>query len=495
MSGITSRFQVHASTTPERPALVFERDRLLWGDLVPILDRIGAWIAGRAPPGGAIALHQPNSPGLALLFLAAARSGRVAQVLDPDWPLETARAVLGGLAPALTVTADRFLVGPNAIVLDPQLPFGAVADALGAPSRPGLKAEPAPDGSFYVGFTSGSTGHPKGYRRSHGSWVESFRADAAEFGIGGDDVVLAPGSLTHSLFLYALANGLHVGATVVFCRGFRPNRVLRLLRAQGVTVVYGVPTQMRLVLEAGAGERPFDSVRWVLSSGAKWFSDTMPDVRRLFPGARFAEFYGASELSFVTVARDDEPVPQASVGRAFPGVEISVRDRRGRRMAQGRIGLVFVASPLLFSGYALAGEDDLLRAGEAISVGDLGFLDESGYLHLVGRAKRMIVTSGKNLYPEEIERVLERHPAVEAAAVLGAPDARRGERIVALLSLRPGPRPSRAALIASARAALPLYKVPRRYGFVAEWPRTRSEKSDFAALRGLWQSGDYEVLV
>jgi long-chain acyl-CoA synthetase len=497
MSAVTAAIPAHAQNSPDRPALVFEQDRMAWRDLARALDRIAGHIAVRVPEGGGVALHLPNSPALALLVLGTAHAGREAQVLDPDWPLETTRAVLADLAPAVTITADRRLADSGVLVLDnPLAPFAAIAEVLGAPRQTEARPQPAGHVPFYVGFTSGSTGRPKGYRRHHRSWTESFRAGAAEFGIGPDDVVLAPGALTHSLFLYAMVDGLHAGATVVLCRRFRPTSIVRLTREHRATVLYGVPTHLRLVLEAAqaAGMPRLEHVRWVLSSGAKWFADAMPDLRRLFPAARFAEFYGASELSFVTVARDDEPVPDGSVGRAFAGVTISVRDRRGRRLPPGRIGLVFVDSPLVFSGYALGGEEDVFRVGRAISVGDLGHLDADGFLHLAGRSKRMIVSAGKNLYPEEIERVLEQHATIAAAAVFGMPDAKRGERLVALVSVQPEARLSRATLIAYARGRLPLYKVPRAYGVVADWPRTRSGKSDFPALHRLWCQGAFERL-
>jgi long-chain acyl-CoA synthetase len=249
-----------------------------------------------------------------------------------------------------------------------------------------------------------------------------------------------------------------------------------------------------MILDAATRERALTSVRWVLSSGAKWFADALPALRHLFPAARFAEFYGASELSFVTVAKHDQAVPPGSVGRAFSGVTLSIRDRAGRRLPTGRVGRVFVESPLVFMGYAVGGEHDLYRAGDALSVGDRGFLDDNGFLYLVGREGRMIVTSGKNVFPEEIERTLETHPALAAAAVLGLPDARRGERLLALVSLRPNARVRRAQLVAHLRPALPLAKVPRAYAAVAPWPRTSSGKSDFAALARLWAAGKCEPL-
>jgi long-chain acyl-CoA synthetase len=494
-TAVTANIARHAARTPARAALVVGQDHVSWRDLSAAIERLAAHIAARTPAGAGVALHLPNGPALALMVLAVARAGREAQVLDAAWPAALTRRTVAALRPALIVTTDARLKGRrNAVVLAGALPFARVAAALGAPARYLPVQQPADGLPFYVGFTSGSTGTPKGYRRDHHSWVESFRGDEMEFGLGPGDVVLAPGALAHSLFLYAMVHGLHAGAPVVLCRRFRPAAIPALVRRHGVTVLYGVPTHLRLILEAAARERPLKSVRWVLSSGAKWFADALPDLRRLFPWARFAEFYGASELSFVTVAKDGERVPAGSVGRAFPGVTITIRDRAGRRLPPGRVGRVFVASPLVFSGYAVGGDDDLYRAGDAVSVGDRGRLDAKGFLYLEGREKRMIVTSGKNIFPEEVERALETHAAVAAAAVLGLADAKRGERMVALLRLRRSARVRAAQLIAHLRRTLPLYKVPRVYAVVGAWPRTLSGKSGFAALRRLWTAGAWERL-
>ena len=192
---------------------------------------------------------------------------------------------------------------------------------------------------------------------------------------------------------------------------FRPDAVVRLIEGERATVLYTVPTQLQLTIKA-AGDAPLSSMRRILSSGAKWPAGQRELLRRTFPNARFAEFYGASETSFMTVAKADEGGPEASVGRAFSGALITIRDRAGRSRPAGKTGYVFVESPFLFMNYACGESSDLLRQGEAISVGDIGFLDTQGFLHLVGRASRKIVTSGKNVYPEEIERVLECHPAV-----------------------------------------------------------------------------------
>ncbi|MEW6641409.1 MAG: AMP-binding protein [Pseudomonadota bacterium] len=486
---VTAALAGHAARMPHRDALVFEDQRLSWQALNVTIDRLAAVVIAATPPASGVALHLPTGPALALLVLAVARAGREAQVLDSEWPAAMTRATLAQLAPAWTVSTDIALAGPQVTVLDdPFLPAASLLSVLGAPSDVSSVAEPDDLLPFYVGFTSGSTGEPKGYRRHHRSWTESFRHDAIEFGIGAVDVVLAPGTLTHSLFLYALMHGLHAGARVVLCRRFRPDVVTRLIADEQASVLYGVPTQFQLVADA-AGERTFAAPRWLLSSGAKSSPELRGQLLARFPQARFAEFYGASETSFITVAKADDDVPAGSVGRAFSGATITIRDSAGRALSAGRIGYVFVASPFLFMAYACGESADLLHHGDAVSVGDIGFLDARGFLHLVGRAGRKIVTSGKNVYPEEIERVLERHPAVATAAVLGVDDARRGERLMALLQLRADAAVTSAELIMHARRALPLTKVPRVYATVADWPLTRSGKTDFEALRAVVGAG------
>jgi long-chain acyl-CoA synthetase len=496
---VTAALSIHAQRSPGVVALAFERHRISWLRLDQAVHRLAAHIASTVPVEQSVALHLQNGPTFALLFLAVARAGREAQVLDPAWPAELVQRVLERLSHPLLVTSERPLIeGRSAISADPFLDFEVVADTLGAPRTYLPVAEPEPSRSFYVGFTSGSTGIPKGYRRNHQSWLDGFSGDESEFRIGADDVVLAAGAMTHSLFLYAFVRGINAGAKVVLCRQFRASSLPRLVRHEGVTIVYGVPTQLRLIMDFAdrAQESPLEKVRLILSTGAKWSLEDSPRLKRLFPSAEFAEFYGCSELSYVTLAKDSEIVPSGSVGRAFPGVTITIRDHGGNELPAGRAGLVFAESPLLFMGYACGGEGgSLLRVGNAMSVGDVGFLDEQGFLHLVGRSNRMIICSGKNVHPEEIEEVLRSHPAISTVAVVGMPDEQRGERLVALLQYRNGRTVTRADIIVHARTRLPLYKVPRTYGAVANWPVTPLGKPDFASLRRMWETGECEMIL
>ncbi|CAH2603695.1 AMP-binding protein [Rhodovastum atsumiense] len=481
---ITAPLAGHALRAPDGIAIRWEQDAITWAALDGTVHRLAAFLAGRIPPGRGLAMALPNEPALFLLILAAIRAGREVQILDPAWPAETRRAVLAQLRPGL-------LVGADGIVLPPRLGFAAVADALDAPRDLTRLPEPAAETPFYVGFTSGTTGMPKGFRRHQLSWLESFRGDDAILPIGPTDGVLALGSLVHSNFLYAFLRAVHAGATITLCRHFAAGAARRLLDAGAASVLYGVPSQLQMVMEAG--RQPCAAVRLIYSSGAKFPPERRVALAAQFPRARFCEYYGASETSFIAMTGPEQDAPPESVGRPFPGVRVTIRDHDGTCLPEGATGLVFVESPLCFLGYATEAEATLLRAGAAVSLGDVGRFDAAGFLHIVGRASRMIISSGKNIHPEAIEARLQAHPAVAAAAVLGLADAQRGERLVAVLHC-PQAVPARRDLVAGLRAHLPPHEVPQRYLLLPEWSYTPSGKTDFAAIRRRIAAGEGDPL-
>lgn len=491
---IGSTLADHVARRPAAPAIVCDATSVTWQQLARQRDELARLIDAVAPEGASVALHLSNCPGFLPLFLAVIATGREAQILDPDWPQAMAQSIVDQVRPALLIS-HQLLTHANLVSVSSDHPDAADVIAAfgkidGAPSA----ARPVDDlAPFYVGFTSGSTGLPKGYRRHHRSWLDSFAADRTEFGISADDVILAPGTMTHSLFLYAAAHAAHIGATLLMSRAFRPDRSLRQGADHGASVLYGVPSQLRLLAQSALSSGVRLPLRLILSSGAKLGARDHALLRAAFPEAEIAEFYGASELSFIAVRRAGEGAPETSVGRAFAGVDLSIRDIDGNKLGPDETGLVFVASPMVFSGYATASSGSLRRLGEALSVGDVGFLDARGFLHLVGRADRMIISSGKNISPETVEAVLERHPDVLAAAVLGEPDPARGQRLVALVKTGASV-PTASALISHCRASLPLANIPRHVFHVGDWPMTRSGKTDFAALQRRLASGALERL-
>jgi acyl-CoA synthetase (AMP-forming)/AMP-acid ligase II len=218
-------------------------------------------------------------------------------------------------------------------------------------------------------------------------------------------------------------------------------------------------------------------------------------LRALFPSARIVEFYGASETSFIAWMESDEQAPPEVVGWPFANVELQFCAPQTDDAAS----LIYVRSPMVFMDY-VGGSDDAtaaLRDGDWICVRDLGYLDAEGRLCVVGRQNRMLVTVGKNLFPEEVESVLERHPAIASASVHGVTDAVRGLQVVAIIRWAPGTadahgvqaRPDALALKAWCRQQLEGFKVPRHFLVCDDWRFTASGKTDHRALAKHLPSG------
>ena len=381
-------------------------------------------------------------------FLAIISSGRCAAVTDPDWPVAVREEV--------------------------QTVFEQAPMSMPAPT---------PQTPFYIGFTSGSTGSPKGFRRHHQSWTESLRVCLDTFGQAAATRVLAPGRFSHSLFLFGMMLGLWSGAGVVVQERFSAARMIETLQ-QGLTpCVVAVPSQLLLLLTLAERRQipPIDSVRLILISGARWMRDRTEALQALFPKARIVEFYGASETSFMAWMDADASAPAQAVGKPFSNVDIAIRDPQSPLGT----GQIFVRSPMLFMDYVGPNPDHTaaVRDGDWLSVRDMGYINSDGLLCLVGRENRMVVTQGKNLFPEEVEAVLQADPRIAHASVQGVTDALRGQQVVAVLQLADDATPLTAQdLMTLCRQHLEPYKVPKRWWVCVKWPLTASGKTDHAAL-------------
>jgi long-chain acyl-CoA synthetase len=391
----------------------------------------------------------PDSGAQLLSFLAILAAGGTAAVSDPDWPPAVREQILARVAAG---------VGAEAAL-----------------------AEATSSSPFYIGFTSGSSGLPKGFRRSHGSWTSSFDICLESFGRGAAATMLVPGRLSHSTFLFGALLGLWSGAGVRLQSRFAPGPALDTLASGDAGAIVAVPSQLILMLELAQRRKlsPMPGVRLLMIGGAPWNRARTPELQQLFPQARIIEFYGASETSFIAWTDSDSSLPDHVVGRPFSNVEVRID-----ASAPGMPGLIYVRSPMVFSDYVTLRDSDeqpaLLRDGDWLSVRDVGHLDEQGRLHLLGRQQRMLLAQGKNLFPEEVESVLTAHPAVMAASVQGIADAVRGVQVAALLKLNEDINPE--ALTAWCRERLEPYKIPRRFYTCSDWPLTPSGKTDHQQL-------------
>ncbi len=490
---ITAALTRHAAEKPVDPALYFEDDRIGYSDLNHAVNRLARKFQTHVQHGDRLALYLPNSPAFVLLFLAGVRAGCDIQVFDHEWPDSVVRELASNLSSALIVSTHDINADCRTVSMDDTfVPFADVADSFGAPTDISGVAEPSTRTAFYTGFTSGSTGPPKGFRRDHQSWLESFENDQIECPIHPHDTVVAPGALSHSLFLYALLRALHAGSSVVFCRRFSTRNVARVISARAATILYSVPAQLGSLLRRKGSQ--LSTLRRVFTSGAKWPTGWQDQYKIVFPNAELCEFYGASELSFVAIAKSAESPPIGSVGRAFSGVTIQIKDTAGKPVPTNEHGLVYVKSNMLFLGYADKCHPKPPAEDGSATAGDLGFLDERGFLYLLGRADRMIVVSGKNIYPEEIESCLAAHVAIENAAVIAEPDEKRGQRLIAIIDTGKSATPTRLQLLRHCRQRLPQYKVPSIFALCANWPQTRSSKTDTNTLTLAWRQHELSEL-
>jgi long-chain acyl-CoA synthetase len=330
-------------------------------------------------------------------------------------------------------------------------------------------------------YTSGTTGRPKGAMLTHGNLAfatASWLADLTP--MTEQDVTLHAAPLSHGAGFHALAATARAAHQVIpRASRFDPAGILELLAAVGVTNTWMVPTQIVMLLDhVGDQAPPLPALRHVVYGGAPFAPADLRRALEVF-GPVFVQLYAQGETPMtatVMPAADhaaalagDRPERLASAGYARPGVDVRVLDDHDVVVAVGEVGEVCVQGPAVMRGYWQRPEESaaVLRNGW-LHTGDLGRLDEHGYLYLLDRAKDLIITGGSNVYAVEVEAALVAHPSVQEVAVVGLPDRTWGEVVVAVLV---GDEDAEPALTEHCRTALAGYKQPRRYEFVDELPR------------------------
>ncbi|PXA67146.1 class I adenylate-forming enzyme family protein [Cryobacterium arcticum] len=464
---ILTALQNGAESRPLQVAVQVGDDGLTYAQLRgAVLDRLGSTETGLT------LISQPNGLEFVLQFLAGvAGTGRVA-VLDPGWPRQQQVEVAARLGRLETASVTC-------------TPRGALTDG-------------PPESTFLYGFTSGTTALPKAFSRTRRSWQQSFPQSAEVLGLTRHDRTLAPGPLSASLNLYALAESLHVGATFHTLARFNVAAALASIDTHDITRLVAVPAVLRMLAQrALAANEISRGLTSIVSGGAKLDLDTTRLLQRWAPEATLVAYYGAAELGFVsstTLAPGQAPEPsETAVGRPFPGARVRIVDNDGTPVATGVAGTIQVASDLVCDGY-LWGDDGVAfqRQGDWCTVGDEGFLDPAGVLHHLGRGLDMIVSAGSNIYPQEVEAALQALPGVRAAVVTGLPDPVRGLRVVA--AVLAGTDRDAAGLRAASSAALAAPKRPQEYYRLLELPLTAAGKVSRSLLRRWIDEGDARAI-
>jgi acyl-CoA synthetase (AMP-forming)/AMP-acid ligase II len=351
----------------------------------------------------------------------------------------------------------------------------------------------APEDTWALMYTSGTTGKPKGAIRSHAGSALIALVTALDMGLTRDDTALLVMPMCHANSLYFAFTFTYLGATCVIDdrRHFDPEQLLKTLSEQKITFTSLVPTHYIMMLdlpEAVKGRYDVDRVSKLMISSAPARRETKLAIMAHFRHSELFELYGSTEAGWVTLLRPHEQLTKlGSVGREWTGSgPIRLLDASGDDVPDGEVGELHSRTPYVFDGYWKNPEKtaEAFR-GAWCSVGDLARRDADGYFHLVDRKSNMIISGGENIYPSEIEGLLAGHPDVQDVAVIGAPDAKWGESVHAFVVRRIGATASEADLLHWCRDRIAGYKRPRALTFISEseMPRTATGKIQHRLLR------------
>jgi acyl-CoA synthetase (AMP-forming)/AMP-acid ligase II len=460
-------------------------------------ERIAAGLLTRGlAAGDRVAVLMANRIEYLEIYQAAARSGLTLVPVNPALTSPEIEYILADSGAVLLI-ADAGLVSGGGPVAGagsgvatelPTITVGGPDDELeqliaaAAVPDADLAAwpEPGPEAVFFQGYTSGTTGRPKGCVQTLGAFVGHYRRSFALYRHDDQDIMLMPGPLFHEApALFSLAQLFYGGTVLLLPRFDAEDAIAAIEQQQATTIGFAVPTMLDRMIPVAAG-RGTGSLRSIVVAGAPLHPDTMNGVLRAFPSARLHEFYGGTEIGIITdIEHRAQREHGSSVGTPVPGFDVLLLNDDDRPVPAGEIGQIYV-TPVMMAGYhgrpeATAAATRTVDGAAWLTLGDLGRLDEHGHLHLVDRKSHMIITGGENVYPAEVEAVLASHPGVADVAVIGLPDATWGEAVTAVITSGGDP-PGLDELRAFARTRLAGYKTPRRLVLVAEIPRTASGK-------------------
>jgi long-chain acyl-CoA synthetase len=483
-----------------KTALVFREHEISWAELDRRVDRAAAGLLGLGlEPGDRVALQLANTPEFPAAYFGALRAGLVAVPVNTGYtPAELDHLVGDSGARALVVTRSAAAAamdvaarheGLRVVVSDvDEAPEGAVAfDQLLAAETGPVEATTGGEDLAVVLYTSGTSGRPKGAMLPHRALLANLEqcAQIDPPVVSADDVVLLVLPLFH---VYGLNGGLGLvafhGATGVLAERFDPVETLELIRRRQVTNIVGAPPMyVAWSMLPDVGDA-FTTVRLALSGAAPLPASVLHRVLDV-TGHHVFEGYGLTETAPVlTTTLMSEVAKPDSIGRAIPGVELRLLDERGQPVEEGDPGEVVVRGDNVFAGYWPDGAEGPDEDGW-FATGDVAYLDADGDLHLVDRRRELILVSGFNVYPREVEEVLATHEDIEEAAVLGIAHPYTGESVKAMVVLRQGARLSPEDVIAHAARSLARFKCPTSVEFVAELPHSATGKVSKGRLREL----------
>lgn len=453
-------------------------------------------------PGDRLAILTQNDPAFVVAILAAWKLGGVAVPVNPMYTeRELAFLLIETETRALVCLEEEFEGVPRSVIDggDTEVATVVLIDREAAlfaeaPELADGEFQPHPISSTdpaLLMYTSGTTGVPKAAVITHANVTASAEIYRLLMSLTDADIVLAISPLFHITGMIGhVAVAFRTGARLVLAHRFAAEVMIEQIRRHRPTFIVGTVTALVAVVHASTGPEDFASVRSLHTGGAP-VSREVADLIEAGTGQSLNILYGLTETTSPAIATPmGEPVPvdaesgAMAIGLPVPATVCRVVDVDGRQVAAGEVGEIELRGPQVIGGYWRAGEDTADIVDGALRTGDIGFVDESGWIFLLDRRKDMITTAGYKVWPREVEEVLARHPAVAEAVVVGMPDETRGEEVTAFVTVRSGRTVTPAELIDFSRTQLAAYKRPRRIRMVRELPKSPTGKVLRRELRG-----------
>jgi malonyl-CoA/methylmalonyl-CoA synthetase len=468
-----------------------------WRDL----DRASARMANlleslELPAGARVAVQTDKSVEALLLYLAVLRAGFVYLPLNTAYQAGEIEYFIGNAEPSVVVCSARHFVWvsklafkagvQNVFTLDDDRSGSLLERAAwhGDAHAPAVKRA---DDLAAILYTSGTTGRSKGAMLTHGNLLSNARTLHDYWGWQPSDVLVHVLPIFHVHGLFVASHGaLLAGAKMLWFNKFEPKATIaQLPRA---TVFMGVPTlYVRMLAEPALTRAACASMRLFVAGSAPLLAETF-EAWRERTGHTIVERYGMSETAMLTSnpyrAQDGER-RAGTVGVPLPGVELRIHDEKGQPCRRGEVGGIEVRGPNVFKGYWRMPEKTAEEFTPDLwfKTGDVGKIDESGVVTIVGRSKDLIISGGYNVYPAEIEGTLNEQPGVAESAVVGVPHADFGEAVIAVVVPKPGANVDTAALIMALKGEIANFKVPKQIFIVPELPRNQMGKVQKNLLR------------
>jgi long-chain acyl-CoA synthetase len=472
---------------PDGAAFIFEDRAISYRELDERSNRVANALQGLGiRKGDRVALYLPNIPEFPIAYLGILKAGAIAVSINAIFKKNEVEFILKDSGARLLFTVEELaanLAGLDAPALERTVLCDSPDEAKGLTP---LMAKAASDfrpldmeGSdpAVLLYTSGTTGFPKGATLSHANVISNTWSVVHHAGFGRDDRLLLFLPLFHVFGQNFIMNaGLLAGATIVLHRRFVPDAILKSIAQARPTMFFAVPTIYLALLGMDLPPEALQSIRYWFSAAA-----TMPQEvsRRWTERYRrpIYEGYGLTETSPFAAYNHDFQHKFGSVGTAVENFELRIVDEAGEEVPVGSLGEIAIKGPGVMLGYWGRPQDTAtaIRNGWFHS-GDIGSMDEQGYVFIVDRVKDMINRSGFKVWPSEIEQLLYKHPAVKEVAVYGIPDAESGEAVAAAIVLRSGQSASQEQIVEYCRSELAVYKAPGRVDFVNELPKSSTGK-------------------